>query len=84
MKLPRFKDTYRKQTSELLRKLDRKEAMSEAVGGAFEAIGQLEAALLRQQGLRPEDTLIDVAVAADAWQCSCATTLPAATSAWTW
>lgn len=60
MKLPRFKDTYRKQTSEFVRTLDKKEAMSKAVGGAFEAIGQLEAALLRQQGLQPGHTLIDV------------------------
>lgn len=60
MKLPRFKDTYRKQTSELMRSLAKKEAMSQAVGGAFEAIGTLEFALLRQQGLRPDHTLVDV------------------------
>lgn len=60
MKLPRFMDTYRKQTAELLRSHDQKEAMSRAVGGAFEAIGQLEVALLRQHGLQPDHTLIDV------------------------
>jgi SAM-dependent methyltransferase len=60
MKLPRFMDTYRKHTARFKKDLDEKEAMSRAVGGAFEAIGQLEVALLRQHGLKPGDTLIDV------------------------
>ena len=34
--------------------------MAVAVGGDFEAVGRLERCLLLQQGLRPEQTLIDV------------------------
>ena len=60
MKLPRFKDSYEKHTSRLADSLDKEQAMAQAVGGAFDAVGQLEVALLRQHGLLPEHTLIDV------------------------
>jgi len=60
MKLPHFRRSYRRQTSEYMRALGTNEAMSQAVGGEFDAMGRLEAALLRHHGLMPDDTVIDV------------------------
>jgi len=60
MKWPNFKKSYEKQTKELLKTHDTKKAMSAAVGGDFEAVGQLEYALLLQYGLEKTHTVIDV------------------------
>ena len=46
--------------STLVKDHPRDEAMHLAVGGEFEALGQLEKMLLSHLGLRPEDYLIDV------------------------
>lgn len=60
MKSPSFKDSYNTLVRNLLGKHDEAEAMAKAVGGAFEAVGVLEACLLRQCGLQPGHTLVDV------------------------
>jgi SAM-dependent methyltransferase len=60
IKVPDFIARYRRQTSGLLSQHDKAEAMSRAVGGAFEAVGLLEYYLLRAHGLRPQHTVVDV------------------------
>lgn len=60
MKLPNFLKNYNKQTQELLRKYSKKQAMSLAVGGDFDAVGQLEYFLLMQNGLQRQHTVVDV------------------------
>jgi ubiquinone/menaquinone biosynthesis C-methylase UbiE len=60
MKYPNFKKSYKKQTKKLIETHDMKKAMSAAVGGDFEAVGQLEFALLLQCGLKKTHTVIDV------------------------
>lgn len=60
MKLPNFKKSYEKHTKQLVKTHDQKKAMSAAVGGNFEAVGQLECALLFQYGLQKDHTVIDV------------------------
>lgn len=60
MKLPHFLTSYLKQSKELLETHDEKRAMSLAVGGDFDAVGALEFCLLKQLGLKPEHSVIDV------------------------
>ena len=60
MKLPNFKKSYEKLTKKLIKTHDTEKAMSAAVGGDFEAVGQLEYALLLQCGLEKTHTVIDV------------------------
>lgn len=60
MKIPHFLSSYRKQSKELLETHDEERAMSLAVGGDFDAVGQLECLALVHEGLRPEHTVIDV------------------------
>lgn len=60
MKIPNFFKSYKKQTKELLKAHDTEEAMSLAVGGDFEAVGQLEYDLLLQYGLEGNHCVIDV------------------------
>lgn len=60
MKLPHFVDSYLKQTHELLGRHSEQEAMALAVGGDFEAVGVIEFCLLKQLGLEPHHSVIDV------------------------
>lgn len=60
LKMPNFLQSYNKQTNELLKKFDRKKAMSVAVGGDFEAVGILEYCLLIQNGLQKQHNVVDV------------------------
>jgi SAM-dependent methyltransferase len=60
MKLPHFLTSYLKQSQELLEVHDEGRAMSLAVGGDYEAVGALEFCLLRQHGLEPGHTVVDV------------------------
>jgi SAM-dependent methyltransferase len=60
MKIPHFLNSYLKQSKQLLETHDEDRAMSLAVGGDFEAVGQLECLALVQEGLRPEHTVVDV------------------------
>jgi SAM-dependent methyltransferase len=52
--------SYPEFVTALLKTLPRDEAMQAAVGGEFEALGQLEKVLVIHLGLRPNDYLIDV------------------------
>lgn len=52
--------SYPELVSALLKSHDKKQAMSLAVGGEFEALGLLEYHLLLQVGLKKDDTVIDV------------------------
>ncbi|MDO8841486.1 methyltransferase domain-containing protein, partial [Methanocalculus sp.] len=60
MKTPHYKKDYQEFTEMLIEERDKREAMSAAVGGEFEAIGKLECALLRQLGLQEDHTVIDI------------------------
>lgn len=60
MKLPHFLTSYLKQSKDLLETHDESRAMSLAVGGDFEAVGVLEFCLLKQLGLEPGHSVIDV------------------------
>lgn len=60
MRLPNFKNSYKKQTTELLNVQSKEKAMSAAVGGDFKAVGKLEYFLLLQYGLEKSHTIIDV------------------------
>ena len=60
MNRPDFRTSYERHISELARDRDTDSAMSQAVGGNFEAVGRLECALLLQYGLDRSDTVIDV------------------------
>ncbi len=60
MGIPNFKRSYEKQTRELINRHNTEKAMSDAVGGDFEAAGKLEYYLLLQYGLEKHQTVIDV------------------------
>jgi SAM-dependent methyltransferase len=60
MKLPHFLSSYLKQSKDLLETHTEADAMSLAVGGDYEAVGNLEFMLLKHLGLKPEHTIIDV------------------------
>ncbi|MEI2741083.1 MAG: class I SAM-dependent methyltransferase [Candidatus Competibacter sp.] len=60
MKIPNFLKSYNRHIQNLSSVYPQERAMSLAVGGDFEAVGMLEYHLLRQQGLRPADTVVDV------------------------
>jgi ubiquinone/menaquinone biosynthesis C-methylase UbiE len=62
MKIPDFLQSYKAKVRKLKKQYGKYEAkaLSEAVGGNFEAGGLLEYCLLRQHGLQPEQTLIDI------------------------
>ena len=60
MKKPNFLKSYTKKVQKLQQEHDEDEALSLAIGGSFQAGGLLEYYLLRQQGLQPEHTVIDV------------------------
>lgn len=55
-----FKKSYIKHTQDLMKKHSQKKAMSDAIGGEFDAVGKLEYALLLQHGLAKNHTIIDV------------------------
>jgi SAM-dependent methyltransferase len=55
-----YVDDYRRLVQALVARLPLEEAMSRAVGGSFDAVGELEKQLLLQLGLRPDHTVIDV------------------------
>jgi SAM-dependent methyltransferase len=55
-----FIDDYRQLVRDLLSRYPRAEALSRAVGGSFDALGEIEKQLLIQAGLQPNHTLIDV------------------------
>lgn len=59
MALHNFFRSYQRKTASLLEKETKEVAMSQAVGGEFEAVGSLEFALLRQEGLQPGHVIID-------------------------
>lgn len=59
MKVPHFVTSYLRKSEKLLRTHDEESAMSVAVGGDFRAVGELEFYLLKQEGLRPDHTVID-------------------------
>lgn len=52
--------SYRNDVAAILQAYGEQEGMSMAVGGQFEAIGQIECALLFQQGLHDQASIIDV------------------------
>jgi ubiquinone/menaquinone biosynthesis C-methylase UbiE len=60
VKIPNFIKAYNRQTKHLLRQYSKKEAMSRAVGGDFDAVGMLEYFLLIQNGLQRQQTVVDV------------------------
>ena len=60
MRIPDFKKSYQVLTRSLGKSHSQEEAMHLAVGGDFEAVGQLEYALLVQNGLQKSNTIIDV------------------------
>lgn len=60
MQIPKFIKSYRRQMSWLLERHSEEEAMSRAVGCNFDGIGQLEYRLLRQYGLEPHHSVVDV------------------------
>ena len=60
MKIPDFLKSYNRHVRKLADDHPHGRAMSLAVGGDFEAVGLLEYHLLRQRGLKPEDTVVDV------------------------
>lgn len=60
MKLSDLLSSYRKHSRQLLAQHDEDTAMSLAVGGDFETVGALEFCLLKDLGLQPHHTLIDV------------------------
>ncbi len=55
-----FVDDYRKLVADLISKYPLEEAMSRAVGGSFDALGELEKRLLIHYGLQPEHFVVDV------------------------
>ncbi len=59
-KIPDYLKSYNKHTQGLLQKHNEEEAMALAVGGAYEKVGLLEYYFLLQNGLRREQTVIDV------------------------
>ena len=62
MKIPNFLQSYQAKVQKLKKQYGRDEAkaLSLVIGGNFEAGGLLEYCLLRQYGLQPEQTLIDI------------------------
>lgn len=59
MKIPHFVVSYLRKSGLLLQSMDEQSAMSFVVGGDFAAVGELELALLKQEGLQTEHVLID-------------------------
>ncbi|AMW30934.1 class I SAM-dependent methyltransferase [Arthrospira platensis] len=55
-----YSDTYTKHLQRLKNVLASDKAYEQAIGGNFLAVGQLELGLLRQQGLKPGQMVIDV------------------------
>lgn len=55
-----FVEDYRELVRSLIAQYPLPEAMSRAVGGNFEAIGEIEKQVLIRYGLKPEHTLVDV------------------------
>jgi len=55
-----FVEDYEKYVAKLIRDYPLDEAMSHAVGGQYEIIGQIEAALLKQLGLANGMRLVDI------------------------
>lgn len=70
MKLPHFLSSYLKHSKELLESKDEGQAMSQAVGGDYEAVGMLEFQLLKHLGLQSGHTVVDVGCGSGrlAWQ----------------
>lgn len=60
MELPNYVKNYQRYTKELLQTHDRKQAMSLAVGGEFDAIGKIEYSILVKYGLQKQHTIVDV------------------------
>lgn len=55
-----FVDDYRLLVRSLMQRYPIDEAMSRAVGGSYDALGEIEKSLLIQCGLEPQHTLVDV------------------------
>jgi SAM-dependent methyltransferase len=55
-----YQSAYREHWQRLERELGGTEALEQAVGGNFEAVGRLEFELLRTLGLQPTHTVVDV------------------------
>lgn len=60
MKSGHFETSYLRKSEVLHKEHDEDQAVSLAVGGEYEAVGALEFCLLRQEGLQPQHTVIDV------------------------
>jgi ubiquinone/menaquinone biosynthesis C-methylase UbiE len=60
MKSPDFSKSYLQKTAELLAAQPEDIAMSQAIGAEFDAMGTLEFQLLKEAGLQPQNSLIDV------------------------
>jgi SAM-dependent methyltransferase len=56
----RYLLSYEQMVSGLLKSLPEEDAVSQAVGGDYERVGVLEHALLRNNGLRPASSVVDV------------------------
>jgi SAM-dependent methyltransferase len=57
---PHFVRDYRRMVRSYIGQYARDEAMDRSVGGGGEAVGRVHAAILREEGLRDTDYLIDV------------------------
>jgi ubiquinone/menaquinone biosynthesis C-methylase UbiE len=55
-----FVDDYRGLVRQLMNELPIDEAMSRAVGGSYEAFGEIEKQALIRYGLQPDHTLVDI------------------------
>ena len=60
MRIPDFKKSYQNLTRSLINTQSTEQAMSMAVGGDFESVGQIEYTLLLQYGLQKDHIVIDV------------------------
>ena len=60
MNKPDFINSYTKKVQNFQQEYDEEEALSLSIGGSFQAGGLLEYYLLRQHGLQPEHSVIDV------------------------
>jgi ubiquinone/menaquinone biosynthesis C-methylase UbiE len=72
-----FVDDYRKLVADLIAQYPLAEAMSRAVGGSFDALGEIEKQLLIGYGLRPEHVVADVGCGSGRLACALAPYLTA-------
>jgi SAM-dependent methyltransferase len=55
-----FVEDYRALVRDLLARYPRDEAMARAVGGSYDAVGEVEKQMLVAYGLKPSDTIVDI------------------------